>query len=260
MKHTCFSACLILLLSWLGSGTLNAQEDVETIRPERLSGVGAGMVASTRGGGFQIHYLNGLPHKKWMVSLDFSSLKDHREELIESAFRDKGSSFIFGKVNHAFVLAPVAGIQQELFPNHHNRIKLKVSGQLGPALALLTPYKVEVFEPAPGSPLYGFRTVEAYNPEEHSYEDIIGRTNFFSSDLSLSTQVGLAIRTQIWMDLTQSQKMVGGIVLGMNADIFPENLPIMSHVENPRSYFSFHVGLIFAGMTAKKRREKSDER
>ena len=209
-------------------------------------GFTAGAFISTHGGGGQLNYLWGRGRRQLMVSLDAYLLEDDRETKIESAFGDQGGKYTFGKINHVFLITPSIGFQQNLFPaNDNNLINFRVGAQIGPTIAMSTPYFIEVFTPAPGRPSYGFGTVVPYDPEAHRYEDIIRRVKLFNSDFDFTTNIGLSIRTHLLIDFTKGKNYVGALQLGVNVDTFAESLPIMAFVDNNKTFVTGTIGLVF---------------
>ncbi len=213
-------------------------------------GVTFGAYLSSRGGGGQINYLWGRGNRQLMISVDGNVLKDSRETLIESAFGERGGDYTYGKLNYVFSLSPTVGIQQNLFPsNDQNLINFRWSAQIGPSFAFVVPYKLAIFTPLAGRPNYGRPTFEAFDPESHSYEDIIRRAKLFdseeSSGLDASTEIGLSVRTNILIDFSRARDYVGGIQLGFGVDWYAEELPIMAFVENKQMYMSGTVGVVF---------------
>jgi len=209
-----------------------------------------GAYLSTRGGGGQLNYIQGRNRNQLIISLDGYVISDTRETDIGSAFGEQGGEYTYGKLNYVFMLTPTAGIQRDLFPiNERNLINMRLGVQVGPAIAFVIPYKLEIFNPIAGRPTLGFPSIEAYDPSIHGYEDIIRRAKLFSSEeeqgLNPETQIGVSFKTHMLFDFSKNYEYVGGIQLGFGLDYFSESLPIMAFVDNKQTYLSGTLGIIF---------------
>jgi hypothetical protein len=241
MKHS----LLVLGLLMLAAGSSYAQEQVP---PDRgLRGVSLGAHLTTRGMGFSIDHLRGTdPNKLFIFGLAVHSVKDSREVLIESAYAEQGRRYIYGKANHLFVATPSIGIQRNMFPLHsNNAVNVRLGLQAGPAIGMLSPYLIEIFESLPGNSFYGRRSIEQFNPAEHSYNDIIGKANFLSEPLDLDLVVGMSIKGSAWIDFSRSDHYISAIQISMQADIFSQEAPIMVVGDNKQLFVAGSIGIVF---------------
>ncbi|MEM6631170.1 MAG: hypothetical protein AAF694_15925 [Bacteroidota bacterium] len=223
-----------------------AQQSDEEGRDKMPATFTFGGFLSTQGGGGHLDYGFGRGKQQIMVSLDAYTLHDRRETKIESDFKEQGGPYTFGKLNYVFIVSPTIGIQRNLFPDEdRNLIGFHVSAQIGPSIAFLIPYKVDIFTPIAGRPQFGRKVVENYDPSRHGYEDIIRRAKVFDGDLEAENQIGLSIRTNLYLDLSKNPEYLSGVRIGVNADVYPDELPIMGITENKKSYITGTVGLIF---------------
>ena len=240
MKHLLLIVCIAAL-----AVSLHAQERQS---PERgFRGVGIGLHLTTRGAGFNIDHFRGPdPNRPFIIGLALNAVRDSREVLIESAYGEQGKRYVYGKVNHLYVLTPSVGIQRNLFPLHdNNQVNVRLGVQAGPAIGLLSPYMVEIFESLPGNSFYGRRSVQQFNPENHSYNDIIGKANFLSEPLNLDFILGFSIKGSVWIDFSRSKHYISAVQLGMQADIFPKEAPIMVIGPNRQLFVAGSIGLVF---------------
>ena len=228
------------------SGYLGAQESIDEGRNSLPWTLTFGGFLSTQGGGGHLDYGFGRGKQQIKVSLDAYTLQDKRETKIESDFKEQGGPYTFGKLNYVFIVSPTVGFQRNLFPDENrNLIDLHFSAQIGPSIAFLIPYKVEIFTPLAGRPQFGRPSVENYDPAKHGYEDIIRRAKVFDGDLETTNKIGLNIRTNMYLDLSKNPEYITGVRIGVNADWYPEALPIMAISENKKAYITGTVGLVF---------------
>lgn len=243
---------IFLCLSLLCDVTALAQRRKQKSNDETDKSHGAflfDMSLTSRGVGAGVEYQRG--NKKdflWIFGAELFSLRDVREDRIESAFGDQGKDYVFGKLNHFFVFTPYVGIQKDLFPGgDNNLIDFSVSLGVGPAIGLLSPYYVEIFERTNSSTPFGTRVTRAFEPEFHNYNNIIGRAGLFAEEFSVEAQVGLSVHGHVLMDLAKSYSYVTGIQLGVNIDAFPDRVPVLAErqgLENNRIFVSFALGLV----------------
>ena len=239
-------ASLGILLGLLMSLPVLAQDGSSGDRNPIPWSLSFGGFLSTQGGGGHLDYGIGRGNRQLMVSVDAYTLHDKRETKIASAFGEQGGDYSYGKLNYVFMVSPTVGMQWNLFPDgDRNLIDFHVSAQVGPAIAFLVPYKVEIFTPVAGRPQFGFPKVENYDPGLHSYEDIIRKAKVFDGDLETTNRVGVSTRLNMYFDFSKNPEYLSGVRLGVNADIFGEELPVMAITENRRAYLTGTVGLIF---------------
>ena len=224
---------------------LQAQEDAQDTSPLPWS-VAFGAFLSTQGGGGHLDYGIGKGRRQIVIAIDAYTLHDKRETKIESAFGEQGGDYTFGKLNYVFMISPTAGVQWALFPeNDRNLLDFRLTAQVGPAIAVMVPYKVEIFTPVAGRPQFGFAEVQSYDPDLHGFEDIIRKAKVFDGNVETTNKIGVSTRVNLLMDFSKSTEYVSGIRIGVNADFFSDELPIMAITENKKAYLTATVGLVF---------------
>ncbi len=223
-----------------------SQEEAPRERETLPWSLSFGGFLSTQGGGGHIDYGMGRGDRQLMIAIDAYTLHDKRETKIASAFGEQGGDYTYGKLNYVFMVSPTVGMQWNLFPDgDRNLIDFFVSAQVGPAIAFLVPYKVEIFTPVAGRPQFGFPKVENYNPDIHGYEDIIRKAKVFDGDLETTNQIGVSARLNMYLDFSKIPEYLSGVRLGLNADIFSDELPVMAISQNRKAYLTATVGLVF---------------
>lgn len=238
---------LLLLALALCVSTIKAQR----LAPEAPSplGVYLHLTKSTRGSGAGIELITGPGAGRNIFGLQAFSVRDAREARIRSPYRsDQGTRYIYGKLNRLYVITPYAGIMRELIPaRKDNNLAVTATLQGGPALGLLRAYYVDIFKPRPNQPFIGEAVAERYNPDEHTYQDIVGVSGFFATPWDLSLRLGLSARAALRISYSQKEESNSAIELGIQADYFPSAPPIMAFVENRKLFVAATVGLIVGG-------------
>ena len=237
---------IILLLGVCFSFTsIQAQDEDEK---EISGGFTSGLHFSNRGWGVSFNYLTGPNHRQWIASLEIHSVNDGRENLIDPFFGNRGKRYVFGKLHNFWVLTPGFGIQKNVIPRGNgNLVNVRIGAKAGPAIGLLNPYYLEIFEPLPGRPLIGDRVVVAYDPAVHTYGKIVGRAGLLASELNLDAQIGMSVGIHAFLDFTRSSHFVNGMELSIRTDIFTKPVPILAEfdkLENQKMFLSGTIGFV----------------
>lgn len=251
MKLSVISFCFLLIFSGKSFGQI-APTDGD------LRGFGMGFHMSSRGMGTDFRYVYGTPNRDWVFGIRAFGVKDARETKIESQFQDRGSRYVFGKLNRLMVLSPYAGIYKDLVPRSQGRfVSLKGSFQVGPALGLLRPYYLDIFVPSPIYQQLGTPEPQPYDPNNHSYVDIVGVSSVFNSGFGkVNLRPGLSMRAATMIDFAQKETYINGVELAANLDYFFSEVPIMAKTENHRFFLSISLGMVFGNSWITTEEEK----
>jgi hypothetical protein len=192
--------------------------------------------------GLEVAGLSGSYTRPWVFGLDIRNLRDLREALI-TPYGQQGRRYVYGKTHHCLILAPTAGVIRSLGTHGSlSSISLQVGAQAGPALALLNPYHLVVYDQTSLS-----FVIRPYDPAQHVYQTIAGRSGWVSSPLDLRAQVGATARVYIQTDMARGVRNIGAFRFGFQADIFPQSLPLLAtrpDLANRRLYLSATLSLI----------------
>lgn len=241
------SALWLFLLSGLMALQAQSPESEKTY----TGGLAFHIGMTQRGGGVGADFLLERNRINWVIGTDIYYQKDGREGPTTSFFgSDQGRDYVYGKLNHLFVLSPTVGIQKTLLGHRASRLMEVVGGiSAGPALGFTSPYYLEIFEPIAGNPLLGNKVVQAYNPATHGYSRIIGRASIFDSRWNLNVNPGLSLRAHTWFDLDHSPGGISGIRLAFQGDWYFTSPDIFSEevlqLENRQFFPSIALGFLF---------------
>lgn len=251
MKSYILALCLLIFFSGESFGQLSPTGG-------DLRGFAMGFHSGSRGSGADFRYIYGTPTKDWGFGLRAFGIKDTRETKIESQFQDRGSRYVYGKLNRLMVISPYIGIHKNLVPRRQGGyVSLKGSLQVGPALGLLRPYYLDIFVPSPVYQQLGTPVPQPYNPGDHAYVDIVGVSSIFNSGFGkVNLRPGLSMRAATLIDFAQKDTYINGIELGANLDYFFSEVPIMAEVENHRLYMAITVGFVFGNTWMTSEEEK----
>lgn len=206
---------------------------------------------SNRGLGGSLGYEFGENPNKFVISLDFQQLKDSREALTAPFIGDQGKRYVFGKVNNAWNISPMVGIYRNAIPRgNSNILKLRVGAKVGPAIGILNAYHIELYQAVPGRPFSPEFVTVAYDPVEHSFGEIVGRASFWTSEFNPTVQMGFSTHLNAMIDFSRTEATINGIELGVNADVFFAEVPILAEIngiKNQKMFISVSAGLVFGG-------------
>jgi len=97
-----------LLCSFLWIKEIAAQ-DVSPDPEANLRGFSLGFHTGSRGLGFDFRYIYGGEKTDWVLGLRAFGVKDSRESKIESQFQERGSRYVYGKLNRLMSVVPYVG-------------------------------------------------------------------------------------------------------------------------------------------------------
>lgn len=182
-----------------------------------------------------------------MITVSLESFKDKRESRIPSVYQSQGGrNFIFDKKNYCYVFSFLYGYQKTIVPRTpYSRLSFSVGASVGPAFAFLKPYNVEIAVVIPGTnpPRVEPQTFQ-YDHNRFTFNDIIGESDFFTGFDKLSVIPGGRLRLHGSLNLSGSNLLVRAIYTGLQLDVFPKPLPIMSKLDNQSIFFGGFLGLM----------------
>ena len=230
--------CFVFILLGLALHFVSFSQD----KDETKSGLSFNASLTNLGGGLGVHYSMGKDIRHYLISIDAYSIKNPYETSSNPTYGNElGRKFVYRKLNYFGVLSPSFGIQKNIIPRSNtNLINLRVGIKMGPAIGLLSPYQLELYNPGSADN----RSIEVYDPANHTYSQILGRARFFASDLTINTRIGFSLKTFALLDFARNQRYINGLSLGLNADIFANPVPIMAELDKLQNQRIFVAGLI----------------
>lgn len=248
---------LVLVLLWLTGLPVQAQqvtEDPEVKPQSQALNVGAHL--HTYGIGVDIQYTVRPPQYEryeLMLNVSLASFKDRDEGRIVSVYANQGGrNFIWEKQNYAYFLSPTVGAQYVLIErSEFNRVQVKAGLSVGPSIALLKPYLVDIAVRIPSAPGFVAPQPVVFDPINRSsflnrpmvYSDVIGESEFTQGFDRISARYGGRIRADFTVDLSGSSYFVRAIHLGVQMDMFPRQLPIMVR-DNQQTFIGAFAGFV----------------
>lgn len=204
-----------------------------------------GLYAHTYGFGLDIQHLRFREGNDLFFSLSFASLKNLKEQKIESLYVDQGGKdYYFGKKNYGYTLTPLIGLSRQLIQkSDFNRVSLRINAAVGPSLAIQKPYYLEVA--VPFNQTQAIVEVVKYDPTQHNYGNIVGEADYFLGLNELSISPGIRGKLSGNLDFSRSDDYIRGIEFGVNADYYFTSPQLMATVENKNLYIGGMIGILF---------------
>ena len=185
--------------------------------------------------------VNGF--KQRMLQLELVTLKHEKEYRTLNTDYADAKSFVFGKLNQAFLFRPTIGYK------HQKYDKLRTAGvevgytySIGPSIALLKPVYLEI-----GYPYfpYSYLEVEHYDPEVHTQDRIFGRAPNLKGIEEIRLMGGIHAKFGMVFEYSGYRDGIKGIEIGATVDAFPKKVPIMAFANNHSLFFNFYIQLLF---------------
>jgi hypothetical protein len=221
-----------------------AEEGVLVYNKQTTMGIQA------RSNGYGLFYEMGRMKSSLRTTLyriDFTEIKHPKEnkfQNLSNPFLFLSNPYIYGKVNNFFQLTMGAG-QQRMLGQKGNKNGVAVSAvyQGGLALGLLKPYYVQIEDPGSDDLLY----IKYSSADSALFlgPSILGSGGFWRGWNELKLQPGLFVKGALRFDYGRFNEVVSGIEVGVSAEMYAKDIPIMA-LQNDRPFFlQAHIALLF---------------
>ncbi|HWJ92672.1 MAG TPA: hypothetical protein VNR87_16255 [Flavisolibacter sp.] len=180
-----------------------------------------------------------------LYSLEFTEIKNRKEDKLGGAENFFSNSYIFGKQNN-FYQAKLGFGQQYILGQKGNKngVAITASVSAGLALGLLKPYFLQVIDST------GQEQTIRYKDDSATFLDrgsIIGGAGFTKGWNALQVKPGLFIKTALRFDFGRYNEKVQALEIGMSVEAFAEKIPILVYNDPKRLFFQGHIAFVFGG-------------
>jgi hypothetical protein len=221
-----------------------AEEGVLVYNKQSTMGIQA------RSNGYGLFYEIGrmkTPLRTTLYRIDFSEIKHPKEnkfQNLSNPFLFLSNPYIYGKVNNFFQLTMGVG-QQRIVGQKGNKNGVAVSAVYngGLALGMLKPYYVQVEDPASDDLLY----IKYSSADSVLFlgPSILGSGGFWRGWNELKLQPGLFVKGALRFDYGRFNEVVSGIEVGVSAEYYTGQVPIMALQKNKPFFIQAHIALLF---------------
>ena len=199
--------------------------------------LGLSLFAHSRGAGLNFRYGKFLTAKKSRsFAFDLLYTKDLREELTSNPVYPEALPYVFGKVNSMVTMRFCLEKRREITP------KLRKSGvqvgwlqRYGATLGFLKPVYLIIGYPT--IPYENF-IIEEYNPEEHFYDDIFGRSSWINGVDQVQVVPGFHYGFGFFFEYGGTRGLTKSMEAGVYADVYLKKMEILaSEFVEPNRFF-----------------------
>lgn len=240
---------LFLLILILATGKVQGQETIfdekTTIYVDEYLG---GFAAHTNGFSLNFRYGKYMgAFNKRVYELEFSTLKHPKEIKVSSLYEEDAKGYVYGKLNSFFTFRPSMGWHHIAVPKQSIKgVSITSILQVGASLGLAKPVYLNIREPKENSSPTSYNVVlRRYDPVEHNQEQIYGRGSFFKGFDEIKLYPGIFSKAALEFEYSNSREIIKAIEVGLMADFFFEEVPIMAFTENRRLFLNLYVGILF---------------
>ncbi|TAG87905.1 MAG: hypothetical protein EAZ20_09685 [Bacteroidetes bacterium] len=178
----------------------------------------------TFGGGIMGKYNRQKSSRMYeSFAIDIGHIKNPRELRLST---NSGTSFILGKKNYFYPIRLQYGRDIVLFkkvPEEGVRITANFSG--GPSLGMLVPYYI-LYQYGPSGVANQVKS-EAYDPEIHDFNRIVGTGSFLQGLGSAKFLIGGNIRAGVSLDFGAFGNTISGVAAGVMLETFNQTPEIL---------------------------------
>ncbi len=248
------SLCIgLLLLSFLFTENLFSQsagqalaigQDVNVLFRNESTG---SVFMTSRGFGANYRRLwHVTGEKKRFVEIEGLNMSHPKEEKVK---RDRGKSYYYGKLNNLLFIRAGYGYLQTLYRRAERKsIEIRMNYGAGPVLCFAKPVFLEVEYPdttgsTPGDN-YIYKT-EAYNPDKHNPNNILGRAPMFYGLGSTKIYPGGYAKLGFSFEYGEMRTSVKAIETGVVVDVFPKAVPTMAKFSSENVFVTLYLGFHF---------------
>lgn len=190
---------------------------------------------------FSIGYINDPREKKQNKNISLPSVVP-------------SSSFIYGKQNNLLILRAGKGVKRYWTDKAKRRgVSIGYHYEAGPALGFLKPYYLNIlYIEDGGSPGYRIQEEKYSESNRETFLDdnaIYGGTGYFKGFNEMKIVPGIQAHAGILISMGAYEEYVRNLQIGVMADVFIKDMPIMIETENISSkpyfinlYLNFQFG------------------
>ena len=188
--------------------------------------LGLSLFAHSRGAGLNFRYGKFLTVKKSRsFAFDLLYTKDLREELTSNPVYPEALPYVFGKVNSMVTMRFCLEKRHEITPKYA-KVEPKLDGYnvTEQRLASSNP---SIYNRLPNIPYENF-IIEEYNPEEHFYDDIFGRSSWINGVDQIQVVPGFHYGFGFSFEYGGTRGLTKSMEAGGYADVYLKKMEILA--------------------------------
>ena len=111
-------------------------------------------------------------------------------------------------------------------------------------MGILKPVYLQILEPTGISGQFDL-SIKRYNPSDHYVDNIYGRAPFTEGLDKLFFRPGGYLKLGVNFEYAPFFEDVKALEVGVIADFYPKEIPIMAYTENKQIFLSFYLTLMY---------------
>jgi hypothetical protein len=178
-----------------------------------------------------------------LFGVEFSEIKDSKEEKTPTGFFSIGNPYIYGKINNFYQLKFGYG-QQHLLGQKGNKNGVAIIGtyQGGLALGFLRPYYVIIDE---GNETRPIKYSERDSSKFLDQSIIRGGGGLGKGWDELKVKPGIYLKGALRFDWGRYNEMVYGVEIGFSVETYSNRTPLLLYTKDRYAFYQGHLALIF---------------
>jgi len=244
---------VLLLIPFININAQSPHIEVKAALSEEFS-IGGGML----GLGFNTTAIYGRiskPYRTTLFNIDFAELRSGKERTRSNNSRggsrgqNNSSAYVYGKQNNCYLLRAGWGNKHYISEKQNDQsVTLALSYQTGISLAMLKPYYLHLYYRSDSSFIDDY---QPYTPQNaYLFLDptvIRGAGGFGRGWDDLKFKMGIFAKGSLWIDFKAEGSVIAAIELGLSADFFSRQLPIMVANESAPVFLNVHANIHLGG-------------
>lgn len=205
---------------------------------------GVNIFAHTQGAGVGFRYGYFLTAKSSRsIGTDLLYFRHEKEEKTYNPVYDDGLPYVFGKVNSLLIFRVFVESRRELSPKLRKRaVQVERVFRYGGSLGFKKPVYLEIGYPEIP---YEYLVTERYDPDEHFYNDIFGRSPWVSGLDEMKVVPGGTVSYGLIFEYGNERSRTRSVEVGAAIDVFIRPVEIMAEqfVESQFAFLSLYLKL-----------------
>ncbi|HET6225147.1 MAG TPA: hypothetical protein VFF27_02645 [Bacteroidia bacterium] len=182
--------------------------------------------------------------RKHMYEIETQNFKHPKEIKSINPYFEDAKGFVYGKLNSLLIIRPGLGIQNILYQKSDKKsVEIRYSYFIGAALAFAKPVYLEVrdLDGTADGPI----SVERYDPQKHSIDEIFGKAPFFKGIEKTTIYPGGYAKFALSFEYADRYNGLKAIETGATLDVYPRVIPIMAFNKNQQVFVSLYLKMIW---------------
>lgn len=241
---------ILVLVVLAGAGPLAAQ--TEAIYDTSASVImlkerSFGAIFHSQGWGIKFSKgYNKTAFNKRMLVIEMVEMQDPKQIRIINPYAPNAKSYHYGKMNSVFIFRGSYGNYKQLNRKPYwGGVELRFLYMGGVSLGLAKPVYLWILNMTAPGDYFLVKTLEKYDPDKHSVDDIFGRASFTKGFNEIALHPGIHAKVGLDFDYASYRNKLKSLEIGAMIDIFPRAIPIMAFNDPNYFFFTFYINFNF---------------